>query len=167
MSKPVTIGQSHNIVRIDRSQPFNPAAFIGQGWTIWRGPANGDGLTGQEDQDNRSLALTEIDLTKVQLVTMLKPNETSIKGDEKFKRLKRAKHICLDAKAFQTLWENQDRIPEEWKGKYIFFDGTVLRNPDGYRCVLYLYFGGGRWHWNCHWLDNDWYSDSPSAVLAS
>lgn len=50
-----------NILFIDRSIPFNPAKFIGAGWTIWRGPADGDGLSGEEDHDERSLAIMEID----------------------------------------------------------------------------------------------------------
>ena len=161
-----------NILRI-RSQPFNPATFIGQGWTIWRGPSDGDGLTGKEEQDDRSLDVTEIDLSKIQLVTMLKARDSVITGEEKLKRLKRAKHICLDAKVFQTLWENQDRIPEAWKERvngniqYVCFDGTVLRSPNGIRYVLYLYFLEGRWYWLCRWLGSGWDSGRPSAVLAS
>lgn len=146
-----------NMLRIDRSKPFDPATFIGNGWTIHP----------DEPEDERSLALTEIDLSKIHLVTMLKPSETSIVGEEKLKRLKRAKHIRLDAKILQALWENQDRIPEEWKGKYTYFDGTVLRSPGGGRYVLYLCFREGGWRWSGRWLVLGWGSGDPSAVLAS
>ena len=87
------------IVTIDRSRPFNPAEFIGPGWTT-------------EEQDEGSLLLTEIDLTKVRLETCLNSGEQYIKGEEKLRRLKLAGHIRLDAKVFQTLWENQELVPE-------------------------------------------------------
>lgn len=149
------------VIKIDRTKPFNPADFIGSGWMI------------DEPQDERSLALDEMDLIKVRFETMLKSGEPYITGEEKLKRLKAAGHVRLDAKIFQTLWENQSLIPESWKEKidgntrYIFFDGTVLRSPGGRRCVLYLCWYDGRWRWCYSWLDNSWSVSSPSAVLAS
>ncbi|MBI4992129.1 MAG: hypothetical protein HZB99_02825 [Candidatus Harrisonbacteria bacterium] len=157
----VLVGEP-KILKIDRAKPFDPVAFIGKGWSVVG-----------EDTDARSEALTEVDLSKVRFETMLNPNETSITGEEKLKRLKKAGHIRLDAKVFQTLWENQLLIPESWKEKvngnirFIFFDGTVLRYPDGDRYVLCLYWFDGRWHWSCNWLGSDWDVDGPSAVLAS
>ena len=56
-------------------------------------------------------------------------------------------------------------IPESWKGKYVFFWGTIYRNAGGFLYVRYLYWDGDRWDWYYCWLDNDWGSDCPSAVL--
>lgn len=145
---------------IDRSTPFDPIKFIGDGWTI-------------EEQDEGSLALTEVDLSKVRLETCLKKGEDCVKGEDKLKRLKKNGHIRLDAKVFQTLWENQSLIPEHWKKEtngyttYIFFDGTIVRSPPGRRCVLSLFFEGGEWRWACFWLGLGWRVYRPSAVLAS
>ncbi|HEY9583636.1 MAG TPA: hypothetical protein VJI66_01570 [Candidatus Paceibacterota bacterium] len=163
------------IITVDRSQPFNPATFkgLGNGWTIWKGPIDGDGLKGEEEQDSRSLALTELDLTRVRFETSLKSGESQIKGEVKFARLKEAGHVRLDAKVFQTFWENQRLIPLQWKEKtngnttHIFFNGTVLRDPFGHRSVLYLCWFGGRWCWDYHWLDSGWAASNPSAVLES
>ena len=102
---------------IDRSRLFNPAEFIRSGWTIWKGPPQGNGLEGEEDQDERSLALTEIDLSKVQLERMLQKGEDSVKGETKLARLKVARHVRLDAKVCQTIWANKHLIPESWKEK--------------------------------------------------
>lgn len=141
---------------------FNPAEFIGAGWSIIA-----------EETDVSSIALTELDLNKVQQVTMLKDGETHIKGEEKLKRLKESKNIRLDADIFLALWENQYLIPESWKEKvggntrYIFFDGTVLRSSDGRRYVLYLCWDGGAWYWYVRWLGIDWNAGGPSAVLVS
>jgi hypothetical protein len=148
------------VISIDRTKPFDPAIFIGEGWTI-------------EEQDECSLALTEADLAKVRFESMFKSGESYVVGEEKLKRLKKAGHIRLDAKIFQTLWENQSLIPESWKEKingntrYIFFDGTILRDPRGNRYVLCLCWDGGQWDWRCRWLGFDFDVDDPSAVLAS
>lgn len=161
------------IIKIDRVKPFNPAEFIGSGWSIWRGPKDCNGLKGEEEQDKIALALTEVDLNKIRFETMLKLDETRVNGEEKLTRLKKAGHIRLDAKIFQTLLENPNLIPEEWKEKtngkttYIFFDGTILRSPDGDRCVLCLCWDGGKWYWRYYWLDYDFDALCPSAVLAS
>jgi len=151
-----------SIIKIDRTRPFDPVKFLGEGWSI-------------AGQDKRSLALTEVDLTKVQLSTMLRDGETSIKGEEHLERLKKAGCVRLDAKVFQTLWENQELIPEAWKERIngnirsIHFTGTELRRPGGGRYVLYLYWHDGRWSWGCRWLGLglSWGANNSSAVLAS
>ncbi|HEY4505721.1 MAG TPA: hypothetical protein VJG67_03450 [Candidatus Paceibacterota bacterium] len=157
---------------IDRTKSFDPT-FIGAGWTIWKGPATGDGLNGNEEQDTRSLALAEVDVNQIRLVTTLKGRESSIKGEERLNRLQATGHIRLDAAVFLFLWLNQHLIPESWKERvngniqFITFDGTVLRNSNGYRYVLCLYWYGGEWYWHVNWLDFDFVQDYVSAVLAS
>ncbi len=63
--------------------------------------------------------------------------------------------------------ENQHLIPEEWKGKAVFFWGTIYRYSDDSLCVRYLYWYGSGWSWYCHWLGHSFYSYYPAAVLAS
>jgi len=143
-----------NIIRINRSKPFNPAAFIGKGWTI-------------EEQDKRSLTLSEIDLRLVRLETTLESVQTYIRGEEKLLRLKAMKVIRLDAKVAQTLYEDQSRIPKEWERYFIYFDGTILRDQDGDYCVLYMYWNDGKWDLDYNWLEHDRDANDPSAVLAA
>lgn len=160
------------ILFIDRTTPFNPAEFIGMEWSIWRGPADGDGLSGEEDQDERSLELKEIDTAKILLETCLQ-DEKSMTGEEQILRLKSAGRIRLDSAIFYSLWHHHWMIPKEWEKKIngytacIFFDGTPLRSPDGDRCTLCLYFEDDRWGWHCCWLVGDRDVGGPSAVLAS
>jgi hypothetical protein len=90
------------LLSIDRSIPFDPVAFIGEGWSIM-------------EEDEHSLLLTEIDPTKVGLEMMLKDGEEMVVGEEKLKRLIASGNIRLDAKVLQTLWENKYLIPENWK----------------------------------------------------
>ena len=63
--------------------------------------------------------------------------------------------------------ENQHLIPDEWKGKAVFFWGTIYRDADGSLCVRDLFWLGDGWYWGCRWLDYDWYSVFPAAVSAS
>lgn len=150
-----------NLLRVDRSTKFDPTKFpgLGAGWSI-------------EEEDENSLALTEIDLTQVLLEHMLHEGETHIKGEEKLKRLKKTGCIRLDARVFQTLWENQSKIPKSWKElvngntKFIYFDGTILRGPGGGHFVLCLCWLAGEWHWRAYWLGLGWLRRRPSAVLA-
>ena len=155
----VIVGEP-KVITIDRTSAFDPVTFIGNGWSI-------------VEEDERSLKLGEVDLTKVNFETMLKDRESSVVGEEKLKRLKDAGHIRLDAKVFQTLWENQHLIPASWKEPtngnttYVFFDGTILRGSGGDRYVLCLYWRVGEWYWYYIWLDYGWSANDPSTVLAS
>ena len=148
------------IIPIDRSVSFDPVKLLGQGWTV-------------DEQDERSLSLNQVDLTRVRLEHMLEKDESWIKGEEKLKRLKKAGNIRLDAKVFQTLWENKALIPASWEKKtkgyttFILFDGTILRYSGGYRYVLALYWVDDRWNWGYDWLENGQNVGGLSAVLAS
>lgn len=148
------------VIAITRT--FNSEKFFGKGWSIV-----------EKETDPRSKSLTELDPTKVEFVTTLKDGETRVWGEEKLRRLKAGNYTRLDADIFHTLWENQSLIPESWKEKvngdvrFIYFDGTVLRDPDGRRYVLCLYWSGGAWRWNVGWLDRGWFANNPSVVLAS
>ncbi len=61
---------------------------------------------------------------------------------------------------------NQHLIPEEWKGKAVFFWGTIYRNSDGNLYVRYLYWRSRRWYWDYYWLDDVWDDVCPALVPA-
>lgn len=44
---------------------------------------------------------------------------------------------------------------------------THSQNSDGNVNVNYVYFNDGKLNWNNNWLDNDWDSQNPAAVLAT
>ncbi len=145
-------------IRINRDELFDPVQFMHhRGLEI-------------DERDERSIMLEEIDTADISLVCMLGDDKV-IKGEEHFKRLKEAGHIRLDAKVFQTLWENQHLIPEHWRGttnepKHIFFDGTILCNKFG-RYVISLYWDvDERWSWTYCRLDiGGWREEDLSAVI--
>src|SRR3990167_8116030 len=63
--------------------------------------------------------------------------------------------------------ENQHLIPEEWKGKWIFFWGTIYHRPPGAPLVRCPYRSGGRWFSGPYWVDVVWFGAYPAAVHAS
>lgn len=146
------------IINIERKQLFDPVQFMHhQGLEI-------------AEQDERSVMLERIDVSRIALVSMLR-TDTVITGNEHLKRLKKAGHIRLDARIFQTLWENQELIPEPWKGttdvaQHIFFDGTILKNQFGRYVIGMFWDRDSRWNWTYCRLDlGGWRSEDVSAVL--
>ncbi|HEY4477351.1 MAG TPA: hypothetical protein VJB56_01875 [Candidatus Paceibacterota bacterium] len=73
----------------------------------------------------------------------------------------------LNANVLDYLLAHPDFIPEWWKGKAVFFWGTIYRNSYGNLCVRYLCFYGDRWDWNYDWLGIDWNVSYPADLLAS
>lgn len=162
--------------KVIRTKFFDPARFIGKDWRIWRGPADGDGLTGEEDMDPRR-DIAEIEIARIIFETCLKEGENSITGEEKLSRQKKAGYIRLGGNTFLGFWEdyqaNKENSVLEWlyqtrKITYLDFFGDILRDPSGSRRVLCLdRSGDGRWGWSCGWLGGGWGAGSLSAGYAT
>lgn len=72
----------------------------------------------------------------------------------------------LPANVLEFYLANSHLIPEEWRGKVVFFWGTIYRSYDGLY-VRDLYFRDGRWYSHYYRLDYDWNGNYPAAVRAS
>lgn len=55
-------------------------------------------------------------------------------------------------------------IPWEWKGKCVFFWGTIYLKSGGDLWIRYLYWRGDAWVWSSHWLRYDWGANDAAAV---
>ncbi|MDO8516116.1 MAG: hypothetical protein Q7S28_02600 [bacterium] len=108
-----------------------------------------------------------IDPAKIDLAVMLSSGEGSISGKENQKRLKASGKTLLDVRVMEELLKHPELIPDSWKGKYVFFWGTIFRDADGRLSVPCLCWGGDGWYWDDRWLSYVWNSDSPAACLAS
>lgn len=112
-----------------------------------------------------------IDVSKIKLVTELRSGETYVHGHENRKRLD-AKvtsgeiQTLLDARVMEELLAKPELIPDEWKGKMVFFWGTIFWSGGGL-CVACLRWDDGRWVASFYWLDTYVDSSTPAAVLAS
>lgn len=93
-----------------------------------------------------------------------KQKKGSITGNDLKKEL--ANQLVLNANVLDYLLAHQELIPESWKGKAVFFWGTIYRNSDGLLCVRYLGWGGSEWDWNYRWLDYDFGAAGPAALVS-
>lgn len=130
---------------------FNPVTFIGKGWSVG---------------EDREAIFESWNPTETVLVKSLRANETSLTGEKTIERLNDSGDKPLGARALLYFWTNQDKIPEEWKGKLVYFDATILRNPHGSRYSLCLLWYGGSWRWLCDWLDADRGANCVSACAS-
>jgi len=92
-------------------------------------------------------------------------NRRLIEGNNLRKKL--AKMPVMNANVLDYLLDHPELIPEEWKGIYVYFWGTIYRSRLGGLGVRCLRWDGDRWNWNCRWLGNDWDSSDPVAVSAN
>ena len=104
----------------------------------------------------------EWDPTKIRL--HLSPNQQGSKYIQGHKlREELASEPVLNANVWDYLLAHPELIPEEWKGKYVFFWGTIYRRSDGILCVRFLNWRGERWNWVYFWLGRSFDSSSPAA----
>ncbi len=78
--------------------------------------------------------------------------------------------VRLDIKALEALWLDQELIPNDWKKLsekeefYIFFDGTILIDPDGIPMVACISWNGSYWDLWFDWVGAKRGPESFSAV---
>lgn len=113
--------------------------------------------------EHRKGGQLEWDPTKMELYLCEQEKTGSIQGNELRKIL--ADKPVLNACVLDYLLANPHLIPEEWKGKAIFFWGTIYRSSDGNLYVRYLDWYGKGWGWSDFWLDTYTSEDLPATVL--
>ena len=74
----------------------------------------------------------------------------------------RLKATAMNASLLDYFLEHTDKIPASWKGKYIYFHGTIYRSAVGNLVVRYLYWHVGRWCSRGGGLSRDWGEASPA-----
>ena len=99
---------------------------------------------------------------EVELYLCDKQKSGTIKGTE-LRKLLKGKPV-LNACVLDYLLANPQLIPEEWKGKAVFFWGTIYRDSCGSLYVRCLCWGGGRWSWGDRWLGYGFGGDGPAAL---
>ena len=167
-----------SILLINSHGTFDPVKFLGSRFSVWRGPVDGDGMTGDEDRDGRNFMIESIAFAHVKFETCLESGRSGIFGEEKLKRLKKRKVLCLGGDVFISLWLNyettRDKSVLEWLRinrniVYMDFFGLILRKEHddlgAMRCVLALRYINNEWTWHVCWLAFEWMYIMPSIVL--
>lgn len=111
---------------------------------------------------NRQDGLMEWDSKKWYLCTFGQQFFGGMSGHMVRKEL--AGRPVLNAYVLEYLLANPHLIPEEWKGKWVYFWGTVYMNDRGSLCVRCLNWSWGRWRWDSRWLDNGLAARSPAII---
>jgi hypothetical protein len=107
-----------------------------------------------------------IDVTRLALFTHKEQTGNSfIKGNKLRDELVNVP--VMNCRVLEHLLEHPELIPKYWKGKSIFFWGTVYRDSAGDLCVYCLDWDGQQWYVGCSWLCGQWSRYYPAAVSAS
>jgi hypothetical protein len=141
---------THEIKGIEHVVDCDAAPFIPSGWKV------------EEHQKGGNITF---DASKVELYLSKKQKNGSIEGNKLREELKGKK--VLNANVLDYLLANPKAIPEEWKGKAVFFWGTIYRDSGDNLCVRYLCWNDGQWDWSDHWLSYDFHGVDPAALSAS
>ncbi len=94
-------------------------------------------------------------------------NGKVIVGNDLRKELKNQPVYNANLLDFYLKKENQHLIPEEWKGKAIFFWGTIYHSSGGRLYVRCLDWSRDRWDWFYCWLGGGFFGGDPATVSAS
>ncbi len=120
---------------------------------------------GWEVVEHRKHGQLEWNPTKVQLYLSEKQVGNMIDGNKLSKEL--AGKNVLNANVLDYLLAHTDLIPAEWKGKTVFFWGTIYSDSFGDLFVRCLYWNGSARHWGFRWLIGGFDGGFPAALSAS
>jgi hypothetical protein len=104
------------------------------------------------------------DSTKVGLYLSKKQQDGGVIGGQDLRKELESQSV-MNANLLNFYLKNQRIIPSEWKGKAVFFWGTIYKSIGGGLYVRYLYWSSDSWTWNYGCFDEDWDNDDPSVVL--
>jgi hypothetical protein len=159
MQKIIIEGKSSNHLRVINGQAeinmiehlidCDSTPFIPNGWSV---------------EEHKKGGFLKFDPAKISLYLSKKQKKGSIGGHDLRKNL--ADKPVMNANILDYLLAHPELIPEEWKGKYIFFWGTIYRRSDGRLYVRCLDWDGSEWVWHFYWLDGVFFSADPAALAS-
>lgn len=123
------------------------APFVPEGWTVVE-----NRQCGKVRPDDADLYVSE------------EQKNGPVSGNELQKKL--ADLPVLNAVMLDWYLAHPERIPETWKGKLVFFWGTIYRDANGYLFVRVLDWNGDQWNWDGYCLGYDFSSSDPAAVAS-
>jgi hypothetical protein len=123
--------------------------FIPDGWKV---------------EEHRSGGQWKFNPQKISLYLSKKQNKGTVCGNDLRQEL--ADKPVLNANVLGFLLAHTELIPEEWKGKFIFFWGTIYRDAVGRLYVRYFGWDGSQWSWNYNNLDHVLGTDNPAALAS-
>ncbi len=148
-----------NIKPILHAVDCDASPFVPDGWSV---------LPDEEQLPNRVKGILTWDPTTAKLYLSKKQQgDKRIVGNDLRKELKSQPVFPANVLDYLLKPENQHLIPEDWKGKAVFFWGTIYRHSDDRLCVRCLCRHGGAWFWGYGWMGLGFRSNGPALVRAS
>jgi hypothetical protein len=124
--------------------------FVPNGWAV---------------EDHQNGGIWKWDASKMKLYVSNNQKDGKVtKGHELRKEL--MQKLVVNANVLDYLLAHPHLIPEEWKGKAVFFWGTIYCDTNGHLFVRCLYWRGDRWHWHYFWLVSGWSEHGPALLRA-
>ena len=117
-----------------------------------------------EVEEHKKGGMFKFNPEKISLYLSKQQKKGSIGGHDLRKDL--ADKPVMNANVLDYLLAHPKLIPKEWKGKYIFFWGTIYRCSDRRLYVRYLYWDGSECYCHYRWLDSDFNSGGPAALAS-
>ena len=139
---PIAVGQKINL---------DTAPYAPDGWSI---------------AENHGSGQLEWNSSRIQLyLSASQKSGRYIRGYKVRKELAGKK--VLNANALDFLLAHQDLIPKSWKGKNVYFWGTIYVDKTGDRLVRSLYWheSSGSWNWNASGLSQVWNENHPAVIV--
>ena len=160
------------VTKIDHSDPFKPT-MIGTDWNSWRGPANGDGVNGEEEHDIRSLAMDYLHASRISFKSGISEVGGSLACENRIAQLNSKACILLGGGPFQAYRADLQLKGESsvvcalfkfHKLNFMGFPGMMLRSPEGKRYFLFLRRTPNSWYWGCQSTESELGPDCMFAV---
>lgn len=130
----------------------NAAPFVSDGWSV---------------EEHRKGGQLTLDMGRIRLHLSENQKGDKYVGGQELRRELKDQPVLNANVLYYLLVAHPHLIPEDWKGKNVFFWGTIYRDSDARLCVRYLCWRGGEWRRCSHWLAYQWGVQSPAAVSAS
>lgn len=147
----VISGESE-IKYIDHLIDTDATPFIPDGWSVEKHAGHG---------------LWKWNHSSVQLFLSKEQTQSYAFGNDIQKVIEKQKgKIILNANVLDYLLAHPELIPEAWKGKAVFFWGTIYRISDGILCVRFLNWRGDWLRWSSSWLGDNFDAVSPAALAS-
>jgi hypothetical protein len=124
------------------TQPFTP-----KGWKV---------------EEHITCGKLKFNPTEIPLYLSEKQKKGFITGNDLKNEL--SGRLVMNANVLDYLLVHPELIPEDWKGKSVFFWGTIYRDSDEDLLVRYLCWDGFKWYWDRNWLGGNLDSNTPAAL---
>lgn len=152
------------------------SSFLGDGFDYWRGIRASNGIKGMRDETDEAAKMVYCDARKIISKSYYQDDDDNVDGETLIKRAELSENILLGIRHCYSLWREYkgnttmsilEYLYKEKGIDFVYFSGTILRNPYGKRAIACLYRDCTAWNVDTRELVFQWHSNRPFAILKS